>query len=110
MEREVVNEEEDKARAAERRKQKKLEQLDKKIKRLSKKHDKEKTITRLAAEIRNKHKRQEVVVRKKLAAKEERLIERLKKKKVRAEQGDEAMPRGVTKTIESMRVADETLI
>ncbi len=49
-------------------------------------------------------------MRKKIQAKEERLIERLKKKKVREEQGEEAMPRGVTNTIESMRVADETLI
>ena len=38
------------------------------------------------------------------------MIERLKKKKVRMEQGEEAVPKGVTKTIESMRVADETLI
>ena len=37
-------------------------------------------------------------------------MNRLKKKKVRAEEGDEAAPRGETKTIESMRVADETLI
>jgi len=112
MEKETIDAdpETDKQKAQERKRQKRLEQLDKKIKRLSKKHDKEKTIARVAAEIKNKHKRQEVVVRKKLAAKEERLIERLKKKKVREEQGDEAMPRGVTKTIESMRVADETLI
>jgi hypothetical protein len=38
------------------------------------------------------------------------LLERLKKKKIREEQGEEAMPKGVTKTIESMRVADDTLI
>ena len=34
----------------------------------------------------------------------------MKKRKVREEQGEAAMPKGVTKTIESMRVADETLI
>jgi hypothetical protein len=38
------------------------------------------------------------------------MIERLKKKKVREEQGEDAMPKGKTNTIESMRVADETLI
>lgn len=45
-----------------------------------------------------------------MARKEQGLIERLKKQKIRAEQGEEAMPKGVTKTIESMRVEDETLI
>jgi hypothetical protein len=49
-------------------------------------------------------------VRKRLAKQEERMIERLKKKKVREEQGEDAMPKGKTNTIESMRVADETLI
>lgn len=34
----------------------------------------------------------------------------MKKKKLRTEEGEEAAPKGVTKTIESMRVADETLI
>ena len=41
---------------------------------------------------------------------QQKLLERLKKKKIREEEGEEAMPKGVTKTIESMRVADETLI
>ena len=105
-----VNDEEQKKAAAERKRQKKLEQLDRKIKRLSKKHDNEKGIIRVASEIRNKQKRQEIVIRKRMAGREEKLIEKLKKKKVREEQGEEAMPRGITRTIESMRVADETLI
>ena len=37
-------------------------------------------------------------------------IEKLKKLKIRAEHGEEAAPKGVTKTIESMRVKDETII
>ena len=37
-------------------------------------------------------------------------IEKLKKQKIRAEHGEEAAPKGVTKTIESMRVKDETII
>ena len=73
-------------------------------------NQKEKPIEKEASEIKNKQKRQEVVLRKKMAQKKDKLLERLKKKKVREEQGDDAMPRGVTKTIESMRVADETLV
>ena len=38
------------------------------------------------------------------------MIERLKKKKLREELGEEAAPKGKTNTIESMRVADDTLI
>lgn len=38
------------------------------------------------------------------------MIERLRKKKVREEQGENALPKQVPKTIESMRVADETLV
>ena len=94
----------------ERKKKKKLEQLDKRIKKLTKKQEKDKPIERIAAEIKNKQKRQEIVIRKKGAAKEVRTLERLKKKKVREEQGEDAMPKGITKTIESMRVADDTLI
>ena len=37
-------------------------------------------------------------------------IEKLKVQKIRAEHGEEAAPKGVTKTIESMRVKDETII
>ena len=51
-----------------------------------------------------------MVVRKRQAKQEERMIDRLKKKKVREELGEAAMPKGKTNTIESMRVADETLI
>lgn len=51
-----------------------------------------------------------MVERKRLMKQEEKVIERLKKKKLREEQGEEAAPRGKTNTIESMRVADETLI
>ncbi len=75
-----------------------------------KKHEKEKVIVKEASEIKNKQKRLEVVERKRIAKQEERVIERLKKKKIREEQGEAAMPKGKTNTIESMRVADETLI
>lgn len=51
-----------------------------------------------------------MVVRKKIAAKKDKLLEKTKKKKVREEQGADAIPKGVTNTIESMRVADDTLI
>ena len=37
-------------------------------------------------------------------------LEHLKKKKIREELGEDAAPKGVTNTIESMRVKDETLI
>ena len=36
-------------------------------------------------------------------------IERLKKKKLREEHGEEAAPKGEVKTIESMRVKDDTI-
>ncbi len=77
---------------------------------MMKKHEKEKIIVKEASEIKNKLKRQEVVVRKRQAKQEGRMIDRLKKKKVREELGEAAMPKGKTNTIESMRVADETLI
>ena len=77
---------------------------------MMKKHEKEKEIKREPSDIKNKLKRQEVVVRKRQAKEEARVIERLKKKKVREELGEAAMPKGKTNTIESMRVADETLI
>lgn len=50
------------------------------------------------------------MIRKKIIQNQEKFLERLKKKKIREEQGEDALPKGVTKTIESMRVADETLI
>ena len=37
-------------------------------------------------------------------------IDSLKKRKVREEHGEEAAPKGVTNTIESMRVKDETIV
>lgn len=77
---------------------------------MTKKAEKEKPIKKEASEIRNKKKRQEVVILKKMASKKDKLLERLKKRKLREENGEEAAPKGVTKTIESMRVADETLI
>lgn len=75
-----------------------------------KKGEKERKVVKEASEIKNKMKRLEVVERKRLMKQEERVIERLKKKKIREEHGEEAAPKGKTNTIESMRVADETLI
>ena len=62
------------------------------------------------SDIKNKQKRQEIALMKKMALRREAKIDRLKKKKIREEHGEEAMPKGVTQTIESMRVKDETII
>lgn len=105
-----TTEEKDKEMQNERKKQKRIESLDKRLKKLLKKHEKERKVDKEASEIKNKHKRLEIVERKRLMKNEEKVIERLKKKKLREEQGEDAAPRGKTNTIESMRVADETLI
>lgn len=62
------------------------------------------------ADIKNKHKRQEVVLRKRMQEARAKKIEHLKKEKLREEHGESAAPKGVTNTIESMRVKDETII
>jgi len=46
----------------------------------------------------------------KLEKTKQKMIERMKKKKLRAEKGDDAVPRGVSQTIEKMRKKDETFI
>lgn len=94
----------------ERRKKKRLEKLDKRIKAISKKHDKEKKIKAEPKDIKNKHKRQEVALMLKLENRRVAKMEKLKKEKMREEHGEEAAPKGITKTIESMRVKDETII
>lgn len=94
----------------ERRKKKRLEKLDKRIKNIQKKHDKEKKIQVEPKLIKNKQKRQEVALMKKMENRRVSKIEKLKKEKIREEHGEEAAPKGVTKTIESMRVKDETII
>ena len=58
----------------------------------------------------NKHKRQEVVLRRRMAAREEKKLKSLQTKKLREELGEEAVPKGKNKTIEGMRVPDETMI
>lgn len=60
--------------------------------------------------IKNKQKRQEVALRKKMDERMVKKVEKLKIKKVREEHGEEAAPKGEVKTIESMRVKDETVI
>ena len=60
--------------------------------------------------IKNKQKRQEVALMRKVENRRAAKIEKLKKQKIREEHGEEAAPKGVTKTIESMRVKDETII
>lgn len=62
------------------------------------------------SEIRNKHKRQEIVLKKRMADRRVAKIEHLKQKKTRAEHGEAAAPKGKTETIESLRVKDETII
>jgi len=95
----------------EKRKAKNLDKLNKKIKSITKKHDKERKVTKEdPSEIKNKHKRQEVVLRKRMGDRRERKLEKLKTKKLREELGEEAVPKGITNTIESMRVKDETII
>ncbi len=49
-------------------------------------------------------------MKKRMADARENKLERLKKKKLREEFGEDAAPRQVPKTIESMRVKDETII
>ena len=94
-----------------RRKDKRLAKLDKRIKATMKRHEKEKNVKMAQpSQIRNKQKRQEIALMKKMAERRESKIEKLKKKKIREEHGEEAMPKGVTQTIESMRVKDETII
>lgn len=60
--------------------------------------------------IKNKQKRQEVALRKKMDDRMVAKVERLKKRKLREEHGEEAVPKGETKTIESMRLKDETIV
>ena len=63
----------------EKRKKKQLEKLDKKIRMVTKKHDKEKTIKVDPKLVKNKQKRQEVALMKKLQNRREAKIEKLKK-------------------------------
>lgn len=62
------------------------------------------------SDIRNKHKRQEIVLKKRMADRRVAKLEHLKVKKIREEHGEAAAPKGTTNTIESMRVKDETII
>jgi len=100
----------------ERRKQKRIEKLEKRIKALQKKKAKM-TITkrsgkyeRTTAEIKNKHKRQEVVIKRRMEKNAVNKLKTLETKKMREELGEEKVPKGTTQTIESMRVPDETLM
>jgi hypothetical protein len=51
-----------------------------------------------------------MALRKKMEIRMGTKMERLKKRKLREEHGEEACPKGKVKTIESMRVKDETII
>lgn len=62
------------------------------------------------SDIKNKHKRQEVVLRRRLANHTEKKLKLLQTRKLREELGEEAVPKGKAMTIESMRVPDETLM
>ena len=108
----IPGEDDDKPKLSpeERRKEKALAKLDKRIKQVTKRHDKEKHIKVEPKLIRNKQKRQEVALMKKMENRRVAKIDKLKAQKIRAEHGEEAAPKGVTKTIESMRVKDETII
>jgi len=65
---------------------------------------------RESSEILNKHKRQEVVLRRRMAAREDKKLKTLQTRKLREELGEEAVPKGKNNTIEGMRVPDETMI
>jgi hypothetical protein len=99
-----------------RRKKKRLEKLEKAIKKLQKVQDKKGhrlksgKFEREASEIKNKHKRQEVVLRRRMAEREAKKLVNLQNKKTREEHGEDAAPKGKTNTIESMRVPDETMM
>lgn len=109
-----VEDEKDPVDPEEKKRQKRIEKLEKKIKILQKQKDKGAPKTgkyeREASEIKNKHKRLEVVVRRRMQAHLEAKLEKLKKKKTREEHGEDAAPKGKTATIESMRVKDETMM
>ena len=98
----------------ERKKQRRIALLDKRIKAISKKQEKKgskrEKFEREASEIKNKHKRQEVVVRRKMEANSKRKLQTLQRKKLREELGEEAVPKGEMITIEKMRVPDETMV
>jgi len=82
----------------EKRKSKRIEKLVKRINLLQKKSDKipvkRAKFEREANEIKNKHKRQEVVLRRRIAANQEKKLNLLKTRKLREEQGEEAVPKG----------------
>jgi ribosome production factor 1 len=94
-----------------RKKRKRLEKLDRKIKGLAKDNLKKgKVVMTTPADIKNKQKRQEIVLKKKMADAREKKLEHLKQVRIREEHGEAAAPKGKTNTIESMRVKDETII
>ena len=99
----------------EKRKLKRMDKYDKKIKALEKKTKtpqaiKDRVKKTVPAEIRNKHKRQEVVVRTKQMATQDKKLASLKTNRLREELGEKEVPKGEVKTIESMRVKDNTII
>ena len=99
----------------ERKKRKRIELLDKRIKVMTKKKEKcerkrPEKYERLTSDIKNKHKRQEVVIRRRMDAKAEKKVTTLKRRKLREELGEEAVPKEEAITIEKMRVPDETMI
>jgi len=92
------------------KKEKKMASIDKSIKSLSKRQAKVPVIKAEPSEIKNKCRRIDVVLRKRKQKGTDKLVERLKKKKLREETGDENIGKGTTQTIETMRVKDDTFI
>jgi ribosome production factor 1 len=90
----------------------KIDKLDKRIKLASKELKGKRTgvIKVMPSRVKNKAKRLELVERKKAENNKNRRAERLKRQKIRTEQGEDALPKMETKTIESMRRPDETMI
>ena len=97
---------------------KKLKRLESQIKEATKKRDiasskkaKHKFVTKIVpGKMRNKKKRREMVLDMKKEKAKQRNLTKLKKKQIRLEKGEDAVPKGVTNTIETMRVYDETFI
>merc|ERR1711957_896348 len=77
---------------------------------MGKKSEKDRVPKAIASEIRNKHKRQEIHLKQKVHKEQLNKLGRLKRQKLREEHGEEACPKEPMRTIESMRVKDETII
>lgn len=97
---------------------KKLKRLESQVKDATKKRElarskkaKHNVLTKIVpGKMKNKLKRIEMVRDMKKEKQKRKNLEKLKKKQIRLEKGEDACPRGKTETIETMRVFDETFL